>query len=52
MRQAGAMGIDQSRVSRSERGEDAPQLGTLRRYVEGVGGRLEVHALVHQGHHS
>ena len=42
---AAAMGKDQSRVSRIERGEDPPLLGTLRRYVEALGGRLELHAV-------
>lgn len=41
---AEAMGIDQSRVSRIERG-DEPALSSIRRYVEGLGGRLEVRAV-------
>lgn len=41
---AEVLGMTQANVSRIER-EDNVQLGTLARYVEGLGGRLEIHAI-------
>ena len=38
------LGMTQANVSRIER-EDNVRLGTLARYVEGLGGRLEIHAI-------
>lgn len=41
---AEALGLSQSRVSRIEHGEE-PHLSTVRRYVEALGGRLELRAV-------
>lgn len=41
---AGALGVSQANVSRIERGGDF-YLSTLRRYVEALGGRLEIAAV-------
>jgi DNA-binding Xre family transcriptional regulator len=38
------LGMTQENVSRIERAEDT-QLSTIRRYVEGLGGQLELHAV-------
>lgn len=38
------LGVSQARVSKLERAEDV-QLSTLQRYVEALGGRLEVRAV-------
>ena len=42
---ASRMGVSQKRVSNIERSEDI-QLTTLRRYVESLGGKLEVTVLI------
>jgi DNA-binding XRE family transcriptional regulator len=41
---ADVLEMTQANVSRIER-EDNVRLGTLARYVEGLGGRLEIHAI-------
>ena len=41
---ADVLGMTQANVSRIER-ENNVRLGTLARYVEGLGGRLEIHAI-------
>lgn len=41
---ADRMGMSQENVSRIERAEDT-QLSTIRRYIEALGGNLELHAV-------
>ena len=43
---AGELGVGQNRVSAIERGDfDHTQISTLRRYVEALGGRLNIEAV-------
>ena len=49
---AGILGIDQSNVSRIERGKFSnTEIGTLQAYVEALGGTLEIHARIGKKSH-
>ncbi|MDR0837335.1 MAG: helix-turn-helix domain-containing protein [Propionibacteriaceae bacterium] len=49
---AGELGVGQNRVSAIERGDiDRTQVSTLRRYVESLGGRLNIEAAFGDTHY-